>query len=421
MILSGVFSPPGDKSISHRIALLSLLAKGKCSVSNFSTARDCLTSVNAIRQLGVNAIFTDGRLELTGANRSLKSSTGIDCQNSGTTLRLLMGILAGVSGQSTLWGDESLMKRPMERVAEPLRMMGSRIECAPSGTPPVNITGTGLSGIDFEMPVASAQLKSAVLLAGIQAQGSTRIKEPVKSRDHTERMLELLGADISFDSGVWTVKESELKLPETFEVPGDPSSAAFFLCGAVMLPGSEILCERVLLNRTRTTFLEKLKEMGANVVIEHKDDHPEPWGHITASYSEKLAPCLVKADQLPVLIDEVPILTLLATQAHGVSVFEEIGELRIKESDRISALISELGKMGARIDLDRDNLLVHGPTKLNHSKILDSFGDHRIAMTLTIGTALANLNGYQESRIRDLDCVEVSYPEFFDVMKDLSA
>jgi 3-phosphoshikimate 1-carboxyvinyltransferase len=421
MILSGVFSPPGDKSISHRIALLSLLADGKCSVSNFSTARDCMTSVNAIRQLDVNAVFTDGRLELTGANRSLKSLTGIDCQNSGTTMRLLMGILAGVSGQSTLWGDESLMKRPMERIAVPLRMMGSRIECAHSGTPPVNITGSGLSGIDFEMPVASAQLKSAVLLAGIQAKGSTRIKEPVKSRDHTERMLKLLGADISFDSGVWTVKESELKLPETFEVPGDPSSAAFFICGAVMLPGSEILCERVLLNGTRATFLQKLREMGANVEIEHKGDHPEPWGHITASYSEKLAPCLVKADQLPVLIDEVPILTLLATQAHGVSVFEEIGELRIKESDRISALISELGKMGARIDLDGDNLLIHGPTTLRHSNTLNSFGDHRIAMTLAIGTALANLNGYQESRIKDLDCVGISYPDFFDVMKDLSA
>ena len=421
MNLSGVFSPPGDKSISHRIALLSLLAEGKCSVSNFSTARDCMTSVNAIRQLGVKAVFTDGRLDLTGANRSLKSSTEIDCQNSGTTMRLLMGILAGVSGQSTLWGDESLMKRPMERVAEPLRMMGSGIECAPSGTPPVNIKGSGLSGIDFEMPVASAQLKSAVLLAGIQAQGSTRIKEPVRSRDHTERILKMLGADISLDSGVWTVKRSELKLPETFEVPGDPSSAAFFICGAIMLPQSKILCERVLLNPTRVAFLGKLREMGADIEIERKNDYPEPWGHIRANYSGKLAPCLVKADQLPMLIDEVPILTLLATQAHGVSVFEEIGELRIKESDRISALISELGKMGARIDLNGDNLLVHGPTTLRHSNTLKSFGDHRIAMTLTIGLALASLNGHEESRIKDLDCVGVSYPDFFDVMKDLSA
>ncbi len=167
--------------------------------------------------------------------------------------------------------------------------------------------------------------------------------------------------------------------------------------------------------------MEKLREMGADIEIERKNDYPEPWGHIRANYSGKLAPCLVKADQLPMLIDEVPILTLLATQAHGVSVFEEIGELRIKESDRISALISELGKMGARIDLDGDNLLVHGPTTLRHSNTLNSFGDHRIAMTLTIGLALASLNGHEESRIKDLDCVGVSYPDFFDVMKDLSA
>ncbi len=348
MRLSGTFKPPGDKSISHRIALLSLLAKGECVVSNYSTAQDCMTSVHAVNALGGGAVFSGEDLNLSANGRILTDSVDVDCGNSGTTMRLLMGVLAGASGRFILWGDDSLMKRPMERVAKPLRSMGANIFCAPNGTPPVTIDGSKLCGIDYRLPVASAQLKSAVLIAGVQAEGLTRIAEPVKSRDHTEHMLGMFGANIYFESGAWCVRKSLMELPSAFGVPGDPSSAAFFLCGAAMLDGSEVTAEGILLNPTRVKFLDKLKEMGAQTEIHIKGDSPEPWGSVKSSHSGKLSPCKVTSEELPLLVDEVPILALLATQAHGVSVFQEIGELRIKESDRVAALVSELGKLGAR-------------------------------------------------------------------------
>lgn len=416
MRLSGVFEPPGDKSISHRIALLSLMAKGRCSVSNYSTAQDCITSVQAVNLLGGSALFSHGNLDIIGANRNLKDSADIDCQNSGTTMRLLMGILAGVQGRYTLCGDESLMKRPMERVAKPLRSMGAKVECAPSGIPPVTINGSNLGAIDYVMPVASAQLKSAVLLAGIQAAGLTKVTEPIKSRDHTERLLQLLGANISCESNILSVEKSELELPATFNVPGDPSSAAFFICGAAMSPGSEVITERMLLNPTRANFLDKLRSMGVNLDIEEQGHFPEPWGRVRSRYSKELSPCLVSAEELPLLVDEVPILALLATQARGVSVFHEIAELRIKESDRVAAVVTELGRMGARLEIVGDNLFVHGPTRLKPADKLESFGDHRIAMTLAIAKAVAG----SSSSLNYDPCVAISYPNFFETMKELT-
>jgi 3-phosphoshikimate 1-carboxyvinyltransferase len=416
MRLSGTFKPPGDKSISHRIALLSLLAKGECVVSNYSTAQDCMTSVHAVNALGGGVVFSGGDLNLSANGRILTDSADVDCGNSGTTMRLLMGVLAGASGRFILWGDDSLMKRPMERVAKPLRRMGANISCAQNGTPPVTIDGSKLCGIDYRLPVASAQLKSAVLIAGIQAEGLTRIAEPVKSRDHTEHMLEMFGAKISFESGAWCVRKSVMELPSVFSVPGDPSSAAFFLCGAAMLDGSEVTAEGILLNPTRVKFLEKLKEMGAQTEIRIEGDSPEPWGSVKSTHSGKLSPCKVTSEELPLLVDEVPILALLATQAHGVSVFQEIGELRIKESDRVAALVSELGKLGARLEIDGSNLLIYGPTKLKASDSLESFGDHRIAMTLAIARGLTGEN----VPIGDMSCVSISYPDFFETLRELT-
>ncbi len=417
MKLSGVFKPPGDKSISHRIALLSLLAHGECIVSNYSTAQDCMTSVQAINSLGGRATFSDGKLNLLAIGSRFKDPVDIDCGNSGTTMRLLMGILSGVAGKYTLRGDDSLMKRPMERVAKPLRDMGANISCAPSGTPPVTVNGSKLVGIDYILPVPSAQLKSAVLFAGVQANGVTRVFEPVKSRDHTEHMLRLFGADISFESGAWRVQKSDMELPEVFNVPGDPSSAAFFLCAAVMLHGSEVTAEGVLLNPTRIKFLEKLKEMGAQIEIEPKGNSPEPWGSVKSCYSRKLSPCKITPEELPLLVDEVPILALLATQADGVSVFQEIEELRIKESDRVAALVSELGKMGGRLEIVGSNLFIYGPTPLKAADKLNSFGDHRIAMTLAIACAVAGV-GVQTN---GMSCVSISYPDFFKTMVELTS
>ncbi|MGC8602987.1 MAG: 3-phosphoshikimate 1-carboxyvinyltransferase [Desulfomonilaceae bacterium] len=416
MKLLGTFRPPGDKSISHRIALLSLLAKGECVVSNYSTAQDCITSIHAVNALGGRAVFSGEDLMLSANGSLLKGSVDVDCGNSGTTMRLLMGILAGASGRFILWGDDSLLKRPMERVAQPLRFMGANISCAPNGTPPVTIDGSKLRGIDYRLPVASAQLKSAVLIAGIQAEGLTRIAEPVKSRDHTEHMLGMFGANIYFESGAWCVRKSLMELPSAFRVPGDPSSAAFFLCGAAMLDGSEVRAEGVLLNPTRIKFLEKLREMGAQIEIHFEGNSPEPYGTVKSSYSGELSPCTVTPEELPRLVDEVPILALLATQAHGVSVFQEIGELRIKESDRVAALVSELGKLGARLEIDGSNLFVYGPTKLKTTNVLESFGDHRIAMTLAIARGLIE----KEVPIRDMACVSISYPDFFEILRELT-
>lgn len=417
MKLSGAFKPPGDKSISHRIALLSLVASGECEVSNYSTAQDCMTSANVVNSLGGIARLSGTKLVLSSMEHGFQNGMDIDCGNSGTTMRLLMGILAAVPGRFCLKGDESLMKRPMERVAKPLRQMGAKVSCAASGTPPVNIEGDTLTGIDYTLPVPSAQLKSAILLAGLHAEGVTRVTEPIKSRDHTEHMLKKFGADISYQSGTWSVRRSGIELPSSFNVPGDPSSAAFFLCGAGMLQGSEVVAEGILLNPSRIKFLEKINQMGVRIEIEPKGEFPEPWGNVMSCYSGRLAPCNIMPEELPLLIDEVPILALLATQAQGVSVFQEIGELRIKESDRIGALVSELGKMGAKLQIHGSNLMIYGPSKLRYANNLESFDDHRIAMTLALACALADAT----PTIRGLSCVSISYSEFFDTMKELAA
>jgi 3-phosphoshikimate 1-carboxyvinyltransferase len=415
MRLRGSFAPPGDKSISHRVALLSLLARGVCEVRNYSTAQDCMTSVRSVKLLGGSVGFSGGKLKLVGSNLRLVDRADIDCQNSGTTMRLLMGILAGSKGPYVLTGDDSLMKRPMERIAKPLVEMGARICCNERGTPPVKVTGGDLVGIDYLMPVASAQLKSAILIAGLQADGVTRVTEQVKSRDHTELMLRQFGGDIFLEDGAWVVRKSDLELPEFFDVPGDPSSAAFIICAAAMLPGSDIVAERILLNVTRSKFLDKLTSMGAEIKVEPQGDYPEPWGAVRCVYSQRLSACEVTADELPQLIDEIPILALLATQSDGVSVFHQIGELRIKESDRVAALVSELGKMGARLEIQDDDLVIFGPTPLKPAGDLQSFGDHRIAMTLSIACMIANT----AINVEDIGCIAVSFPNFLTILGEL--
>ncbi|KMY66496.1 hypothetical protein AAU61_15155 [Desulfocarbo indianensis] len=407
MSLKGAVNPPGDKSISHRLGLLSLLAKGRCQVANFSPCADCASTLAAARLLGVGVEQSGDRVALTGAAGELTSAE-VDCGNSGTTMRLLMGILAGRPGSFTLSGDESLSRRPMQRVADPLNAMGAQVRCR-EGKPPIAISGAPLHGVEHKLPVASAQLKSALLLAGIQAEGQTLVAEPAPSRDHTELLLKACGADISRQDGLWRVSRSGLTLPPTLRVPGDASSAAFFICGAVVTPGSRVEAHDVLLNPTRAGFLKVLQRMGARIDIQEQGRDPEPWGLVSAAYSPDLRACQVEAWEIPLLVDEVPILALAATQARGVTVFKQVGELRIKESDRLGAIVSQLGAMGAKLEERGEDLLIHGPAKLSApDHELDSFGDHRIAMTL----AMAGEAAGQAPRIKDADCAAISYPGF---------
>jgi len=418
--LKGNFSPPGDKSISHRLALMSLIAKGSMQLSNFSSCDDVNTSLKAIEKLGCDVKKTSQEVIIRGANRRLTHGADIDCGNSGTTMRLLMGILSANRGIFHLDGDESLRKRPMERIAEPLRLMNAYIDTE-DGKAPIRIMGGKLKGIEYELPVASAQLKSAILLAGFQAINSTTIIEPAPSRDHTERLFKELGATIIKKGNQITLKylmwtQTDLVLPNSYYVPGDISSAAFFLCAAAILPDSDIIAEHVLLNPTRTGVLNVLKRMNARIEIDQKGEEPEPWGNVRSIFSSHLKACQIQADEIPSLVDEVPILSLVATQAHGTTIFHGVSELRIKETDRLSAIASELGKMGANITAEKDTLIIKGPTKLNPVPLLESYDDHRIAMTLR----LAGLLSGQSPEIKGENCIAISYPNFHETLTQLS-
>jgi 3-phosphoshikimate 1-carboxyvinyltransferase len=416
MKLRGAFSPPGDKSISHRLGIISLLASGRCRVSNFASGEDCASTLGVVEALGGQVSRQENEVQLTGLAGDLAPKAELDCGNSGTTMRLLMGLLAGVGGEYRLSGDQSLSARPMERVALPLRLMGAKVETT-GGKPPVTVHGGGLDGIEYELPVASAQLKSAVLLAGLQARGVTTVIEPAASRDHTERMLAAWGAKLSGQNGVWRVEKSHVTLPPAFRVPGDASSAAFFLCGAAIMPGSEVTARGALLNPTRAGFLTVLERMGVPLSIEQEAIEPEPWGTVRAGYALKLRGCQIEANEIAALVDEVPILALVASQAQGTTVFKEVGELRLKETDRLAAVASQLGAMGADISERGDDLVIQGPTPLSAPARLDSFGDHRISMTLRLAGLLAGAR----SEIEGEQCTAISYPGFAQTLEGLLA
>ncbi len=417
MALVGNFSPIGDKSVSHRIALFAILAKGVCRVSNFSTGEDCLSSLEAFEALGGKVIrSTDiNEILITGleGNNKPNGITEIDCGNSGTTIRFLMGILAGLStGIFRLTGDEYLSKRPMERIASPLRSMGAEITTT-ADHPPVDITASPLHGIDFTLPVASAQLKSAVLLAALNGNGVTRVIEPIPSRDHTELMLKSFGADISNIDGVIIIVPSELNLPETFYVPSDPSSAAFLLTAAALIEGSDVTAKGILLNPTRTHFLEILKRMGADVEITEQGSIPEPWGDIRIKYNGRLKAADISEEEVPLLVDEIPILSLAASLANGVSTYKGLSELRVKETDRVEAVQEELGSYGTNISVlagrENDSLIIEGVERLTPSmNAVDSRGDHRMSMTLRLAHVISGSN----TEIIKESCAAVSYPDF---------
>lgn len=418
MSLKGNFSPAGDKSVSHRIALFSLLASGTTVVDNYSPGEDCASSLEAVRKLGCTVEKDGDKIRISAVGGKVNGGVEIDCGNSGTTIRLLMGILSALDGEFVLDGDKYLRRRPMQRIATPLEQMGANITTT-DGKAPVKISGKRLSATEYTLPVASAQLKSAILLAGINSEGTTTVIEPVKSRDHTELMLKSFGADITRGEGRVEIKASNLTLPAEFYVPGDPSSAAFFLSAATLIKGSEVTARGILLNPTRALFIDVLRRMGADVEINKRGDVPEPWGDITVRYNGRLKACEVTADEVPSLVDEVPILSLVASLAEGKSVFHDVGELRVKETDRLEAVRDELGKMGADIYIDEAeggcSLVVNGCEELRGASDLDSYGDHRMAMTLRLALLVVGAEG----EITEEDCVAVSYPAFHDDLKKL--
>jgi 3-phosphoshikimate 1-carboxyvinyltransferase len=418
--LKGQTKVPGDKSISHRAVMLGALADGTTEVSGFLPGADCQSTIRVFRQLGVKIEeISPTHLLVHGAGlNGLKEPEDVlDVGNSGTTIRLLLGILAGQPFHATLTGDSSIRRRPMGRVAIPLRQMGAQIDGRDRGKlAPLSIRGGNLSAIRYEVPMASAQVKSCILLAGLYAEGTTGVKEPTLTRDYTERMLRAFSVDVFEDDGFVCVRGgSHLQATEVI-VPGDPSSAAFPLVAACLLAGSEILIENVGVNRTRTGLMDALVKMGAEIRLENER---------TLS-GEAVADLLVKGTRLhgaefggemiPRMIDEIPILAVAATQAEGRTVIRDAAELRVKESDRLHTITTELRKMGACIEETEDGLIIEGPTPLKGATC-ESYHDHRIGMALAVAGSLAE----GTTIIRDCESVDVSFPGFCHTMNALGA
>ena len=424
--LRGVYRPPPDKSITHRALFFAALAKGTSVIRNPLSTGDCISTLKALQKLGISIKKGRGTWTVTGRGgfqtRPHKPGAVVDCGNSGTTLRLLMGILASRGVPAVLSGDASLKKRPMKRVIEPLRKMGADISARKDDYAPVRIRRGGqIKGITWRMPVASAQVKSALLLAGLAADGETTVIEPSKSRDHTERMMKGMGVPIKISGNTVTIRKGGFKTrpyilrPFNLTVPGDFSSAAFIIAAAAVVPGSKVIVRGVNLNPTRTGFLSVLKEMGAKIrVLNTKTRYFEPVGDLEVSHSN-LRSVTVSGSRIPLLIDEIPILAVVASQAGGRTAVSGAGELRVKESDRIKAIVSQLKRMGVRIEEKRDGFIIQGPCVLRGASC-DSFGDHRMAMAL----AVAGLAARGRTAIKGFGCARVSYPGFIKDLKSLS-
>ena len=417
---------PGDKSISHRAVLFSAMAEGTSRVSGVLDSADVRSSIGAVRALGAQVSLEkqpDGSLAggITGwgAAGPSQPEDPIDCGNSGTTVRLLMGILAPWPIRATLTGDASLQKRPMRRITAPLMKMGAHFEPAGQEHLPITVVGGGLHPITYDAPMASAQLKTAVLLAGMYADGTTTLNEPAPSRNHTELMLPEYG--VATTAGERTASVTGPAQPQASEVlvPGDPSSAAFLVCAAVMCPGSTIQVENVSLNTARIGFTRTLERMGAEVSVSRTGAAgKEPYGIIEACYTPHLRGCEVPAEKIAGIIDEIPVLALVAAHAHGVTVFRQVNELRVKETDRLAAIIDGLAKLGVDAWCEGDDLYIEGQPDLAVPEGLqfDSLGDHRLTMTWS----LVGLTGKVPVSIKNFEAVGVSYPGFLTDIERLA-
>jgi 3-phosphoshikimate 1-carboxyvinyltransferase len=423
--LSGGVEPPGDKSISHRYAMLAALADGASELRNFAAARDCHSTLGCMKSLGADVTVNGTTVQISGHGlRGLKSSwRTLDAENSGTTIRLLSGILSGQRFTTKITGDSSLQKRPMKRVVTPLRQMGADIRAKDDNFPPLEIHGGKLKAIHYEMPMASAQVKSAVLLAGLYAEGETTVTEPAKTRDHTELALEEFGASIHRKGraiSVHGMADSNGKgalQPKSLDVPGDLSSAVFFVAAASLLPGSDLFISNVGLNPTRSAILDFFTQMGAAVsVVNLVSKQGELIGDLSVKGAQ-LKGGVIAGELVPLLIDELPMLAALGPFTEQGIEIRDAQELRVKESDRIAALAKNLKRIGATVEERPDGLRVAGRSagKL-HGAEIDPRGDHRIAMAF----AVAGLAAAGETVILDADCVAVSYPTFFAELRRLA-
>lgn len=423
--LRGEIICPPDKSISHRAIMLSSLANGKSIVRNFLRAEDPMRTLGAFRQMGINiTLKTHDKDAQTYKNEVIINGRGliglnepagtIDCGNSGTTMRLLSGVLAGQPFSSQLSGDSSLKSRPMQRIITPLSQMGAIISSEKDGYPPLKIEGGSLRPISYSSPVASAQVKSAILLAGLYCDGVTTVIEPGKSRDHTEKMLMACGADINVKNATVTVRGMNPLNAIDITIPGDFSSAAYFIAAGLLVPESEILVRDTGVNPTRTGLIDILSKMGADIKLENiREVSGELVADILVKYS-KLKGIDIKADEILTAIDEFPIICIAASCAEGTTRITGAKELRVKESDRIASMASELLKMGAAIEELEDGLVIEGAEELQPASV-DSHGDHRIAMSL----AIAGLTAKGQTTISDTDCVNTSFPEFMTLIEGL--
>ncbi|MEW6606026.1 MAG: 3-phosphoshikimate 1-carboxyvinyltransferase [bacterium] len=416
--LRGTITVPGDKSISHRAVMLGALAQGKTTVEGFLLGEDCLNTIKAFQSLGIEIERDNACLTILGQGLNGLQKPGglIDVGNSGTTMRLLLGVLAGQRFDSCLSGDESIKRRPMRRVIEPLSQMGAKIEAKEGNFAPLTIFGNpGLKPIRYLLPIASAQVKSAILLAGLFTDGVTTVIEPMSSRDHTERMLNFFGAQIIKDDfSISITGNVPLRGERQIKIPGDISSAAFFIVAACLVKDAKIRLLNLGINPTRIGIIDVLKKMGANITIENQElVCGEPVANILVKSSSLKATSIAGA-MIPKLIDELPILTVASCLATGRTEIREAKELRVKETDRIKSMTTELNKMGAKVIEVEDGLIIEGVQRLTGAEV-ESYGDHRTAMSL----AIAGLVAHGKTKINNIDCIQTSFPEFEQILKQV--
>lgn len=414
--LGGTIEVPGDKSISHRSIMFGALAEGTTTIRHFLKGEDCLSTIDCFRKLGVQIDETKDEIVVHGAGwNGLKEPSAIlDTGNSGTTTRLMLGILAGRPFHSVMIGDESIGKRPMDRVTVPLASMGADIAGRDNGRfTPLSIRGKKLNTVEYKLPVASAQVKSAVLFAALQADGESVIIEPEATRDHTEKMIEQFGGSIRREGDRIIVQGGQSFKGTDVYVPGDISSAAFFMVAAAITPNSEVVLENTGLNETRTGIIDVFKQMGAEMTIKKTSAEGEEIGTITVKTSQ-LKGTEISGAIIPRLIDEIPVIALLATQAEGDTIIRDAEELKVKETNRIDTVVDELKKLGADIEATDDGMIIRGKSSL-HGGSVSSHGDHRIGMVMAIASLITD----GEVSIHDHEAIAVSYPEFFDHLHQL--
>lgn len=415
-MIKGILKVPGDKSISHRAVIFGALAKGNTKINGFLTGADCISTISIFKKMGIDIELHDTSVVVHG--KGLHGLTPpkdiLDCGNSGTTTRLVSGILAAQNFTSTLTGDESIKKRPMNRIIIPLSLMGAHID-SNDGFVPLTIKGGPLHGIEYKSPVASAQVKSAILLAGLFASSPTTVTEPAKSRDHTELMLKRFGARLEVKKNNVKILPAKELYAANIDIPSDISSAAFFMGAALLVPGSEIILKNVGVNPTRDGVIKVLKDMGGDIEVFNCYNNFEPVADIRVRYS-KLHAATISGDIIPALIDEIPLIAAIASIAEGTTVIRDAAELKVKESNRIKVMCDELKKLGVNAVETEDGMEITGSTKLIGGVRINTYNDHRIAMTF----AVLNLISEGEIQLDNPKCVDISYPGFFNDLKSVT-